>query len=124
MKKYVKASYDDMFWDLHEQLGVDEAIKLEDIVEDLGLTDKFFTDEEEPTATEEEYKMVLDAYRGDKSLDALTLTPEEVLDALEATLRGIDGVSHVYYDGEGNKLEFSIADRHDFELVLNDLGRW
>lgn len=124
MKKYVKASYEDVFWDLHEQLDPEEAIKLEHVVHNLDLTDKVFTDEEESTATEEEFKKVIDVYRKGRSLDTLMLTPAKVLDALEDALYDIDGVSHIYYDREGNKLEFSIADRHDFELVLNDLGRF
>jgi len=75
MKQYVKASYEERFWELHDR-DMETGLALEDIIDDLGWESKFFPYEGEPIeAKEGDYKEVLDEYnlrRGGVNLLAQT----------------------------------------------------
>ena len=75
MKRYVQASYEVKFWELHDK-DMETGLALEEIIDDLGWEAKFFPYEGDPIEAEEaDYKEVLDEYnlrRGGVNLLAQT----------------------------------------------------
>ena len=71
MKRIIKASYEDKFWNLHDR-DYQTGTALEAIVDDMGLEDKFYGDE--ISATEAEYKAVLDRYQSNPASSKRTLS--------------------------------------------------
>ena len=127
MKKYVKASYEDKFWDLYDKVGMEESTKLEDIISDLGIEDKVFPpeDDEEPTASEEDYKKVMELYAEGASID--DVIPRDLRDVMldiVSSLRSTKGVKHPYYEESIDAVRFTLADGHEYQLVLQDMGRF
>ena len=123
MKKVIKAStgYEKWFWDLHDK-DMETGMALEGIVDSMGLGDEFFPDEGgDPTATEEEYKQVLDAYKNQPSTYTLIYT---VLEHLVDKAGSIDGVTSCYFDDDTDSIRITVRDksgkRARFNLVLEE----
>lgn len=114
MKKTIKASYETRFWKLHD--NYDSGITLEEIVDDLGLTDKFFPGEGEPTATEADYKLVLDDFGGDGVTDI-----DDVVAATIQMLGGLVGVKSAHYEPEIDAVRFRLSDNKEYQFVIQQL---
>ena len=120
MKKYVKASYESKFWDLHES-DMETGIKLEDIVDDYGLSSAFFPSDGEPTADESDYKMVLEEYESNTTDSEKYVSVEDVLEDVRLSMKGIKGIRNVDWIDSINALRFTLNDGHTYQLVLQDL---
>lgn len=110
----IQASYEDRFWKLHD--NYDSGITLEEIIDDLGLTDKFFPETGEPTATEADYKLVLDDFGGDNITD--------IADVVEATIRmlgGLAGVKSAHYEPEIDAIRFRLSNNKEYQFVIQQL---
>lgn len=122
MKKYIKASYEDKFWELHDS-SVEVGTALEDIVDDYGLEDAIFPEDGEPTASEEDYRAILDDYSlstgGEGVVDADVY---DVLEELRIALKGTAGVKRADWIDEIEAMRFTLSDGHTYQLVLQDLG--
>lgn len=121
MKKYVKASYETKFWNLHDS-GFEAGTALEAIIDDFGMTDKFFPEDGEPEATEEDYADVLREYEGGGST-AEVIDVSDVLDEIRLAAKATAGVKRVDWMDEIDALRFTLDDGHTYQLVLQDLGR-
>lgn len=127
MKKQIKASwesYEDKFWDLHESSSVEEGIKIEDIIDELGWTDDFFPEDGEPTADEDQYIEVLSQYlHGRKVTDVVAPDTDDVLKDVANFLKGRDGVKYANYNSSIEGVRFTLVDGYEYQLILQELGR-
>ena len=123
MKRYIKASYEEKFWEIHDS-GYEAGSKLEDIVDELGLADDIFPDEGEPNATEDAYHKILDIYRGKKSIqEIIPRDVDDVVRDVELCLQNTKGVSRVYYQDEIDAIRFTLSDGYEYQLVLQTVGK-
>lgn len=120
MKKYVKASYESKFWDLHES-DMEIGIKLEDIIDDYGLSSAFFPDDGEPTADESDYKMVLEEYESNTPDSEKHVSVKDVLEDVRLSMKGIKGIRNVDWIDSINAFRFTLNNGHTYQLVLQDL---
>ena len=112
----IRASYEDRFWKLHDR-DYQTGSALEDIIIDMGMLSKFFPDNEneEPTATEQDYFAVLDAF-GDAEVD--------ISDVVERTIQAlakIPGVRAAHYEPEVDAIRFRFKNGKEFQFVIQQL---
>ena len=120
MKKYIKASYEDKFWDLHDS-GYDIGIALEKIIDSKGLDILFFPEDGEPEATEDDYREVLEAYEGSGN-SANIPSIYEALNEVRNALQGSSDVKRVTWLDDIEAMRFTLTDGHTYQLVLQDLA--
>ena len=119
-KKYIKASYETQFWDLHDR-DMETGIQLEEIVDDFGLTDAFFPDDGEPTADSSDYQMVLREYESANETAPATVPLEDILEDIRLYMKGMKGIKRVDYMDEIDALRFTLNDGHTYQFVVQDL---
>lgn len=121
MKRYIKASDETVFWDLHDS-GYEVGVALEEIIDDLGLTDKFFPEDGEPTADEEDYREVIKAYIGTgEPVEVANL--QDIVTNLVSSLNSQPGVKRSNWEDEIDAIRFTLNDGNTYQLVLQHLGK-
>lgn len=127
MKRYVKANNETTFWDLHDS-EYEVGTKLEEIIDELGWGDRFFPEDGEPTADENDYRIVLREYYGFDNEDEDGDHPgpvhvKDVVADLASTLRSYSGIKHADWEEEIDALRFTLDNGRTYQLVLQDLGK-
>ena len=90
--------YEDEFWNLYDN-GEDWE-KLEEIISELGYDKDFFVEgNEQPTATEAQYKEVLDMYK--ENGGHAVYNDQQVLDMVIDACYNIDGASVSSFEDAG-----------------------
>lgn len=118
MKKYVKANWETYFWDLHDK-NFETGTVLEDIIDRMGLSDKFFPEDGEPTANELDYKTIIDTY---SSYPPDSEMIYNIMENIVGAIRKVDGITACSYDLDSNSLHIVTDDRKRFQLSIEKLG--
>lgn len=117
MKKYITASAEDKFWDLYNT-SMEIGDKLEDIITDMGLEDEIFTENGEPTASEEDYEGILREYEYN---NGAVVSVDEILKTVTDHFPEAKGVKRAWFEDEINAIRFTTNDGNTYQLVLQNL---
>ncbi len=117
-KQYVKANWENYFWNLHSK-DMETGLALEDIIEDMGLSDLFFPEDGEPEAGELEYKTVIDAYGAQPSA---SININKILEQLVECAKGLDGVASCYLENDIAAIRITTDGKKRYQLVLQKLN--
>ena len=107
--------YDRLFWSLHDR-DMETGLELEKIISDFCWDDLFFPEDGEPTATEEDYRAVL------QEIDA-DLDIEDVIESIMSEMQGIRGISNISYEESIKAIRFTLGNGIKYQLVVQELGR-
>lgn len=120
MKKYIRANWETYFWNLHEK-NMETGIALEEIIDHMGLSDKFFPEDgSEPTADELDYKTVIDSYGAQPHSSEMIYS---IMENIIGAIRGVDGVTGCHYDLNSNSLRITTEDRKNYQLTIEKINQ-
>lgn len=106
MKKMVTASADSEFWNKHSD-SYEVGTALEGIIDELGLTDKFFPESGDPTATEEDYRKVLRLY--DNTINIIDTFRKKQVSYPERADKLLSSILSDPYTSESDLLEYVVS---------------
>lgn len=116
----IKASYETKFWDLFDS-NMSVGTKLEEIIDDFGWGSRFFPNDGEPSADEQDYKDVLDEYENGSSGSSKYISVDTIINQLIDDLNAMNGIKRVEYADSIDAIRFTLQDGHKYQLVLQDI---